>query len=175
MSVLDAMQELLDNGVHEDEVRGWCDSVIVYDEDENRAAALLAWLLDEGHKVAPEDIGEGYDGNSFTAEGAEYLVLTEDEADEKAGDYIEETLWAFTPSWMACETGLPEEVFTALQDKCEDANDAVRKIVDSTVGIDEIVNRAVQADGRGHFIASYDGAEQEIELDGHYFLIYRVN
>ena len=46
----------------------------------------------------------------------DYLVLTDEEADEKAADYIKDSLWAFNASFLSSETGYPIEVFESLQD-----------------------------------------------------------
>lgn len=105
------------------------------------------------------------------AEGNDYLVLTDEEADNAAADYIAESLWCFNASFLADNTGLPEEVFTALQDKCEGANDTFRKLVDAAGDFDALVSDAIGADGRGHYLSSYDGHEWQV---GEYY-IYRTN
>lgn len=40
---------------------------------------------------------------------------------------------------------------------------------------DEFVNKAIEADGRGHFLSKYDGAEHEVIVDDVLFFIYRIN
>ena len=42
-----------------------------------------------------EDIGIDDDGEVLTFYGDAYYLLTDDEADEKVGKYIKETVWAF--------------------------------------------------------------------------------
>jgi len=130
----------------------------------NNVLALAGYL-----KIDPEEIIETSWG--FDADGSEYLVLTDSEADERVKEYIQDSLWAFNASFLASETGLPEEMFAACQDKCEGANDGFLKAVESTCGLDTFAESAVCADGRGHFLSSYDG--EEIEA-GDYF-IYRTN
>jgi hypothetical protein len=44
-------------------------------------------------------------------------------------------------------------------------------MVKGTCGLDSFVESAISADGRGRFLASYDGAESE--ENGYY--IYRIN
>jgi hypothetical protein len=67
-----------------------------------------------------------------------------------------------------------EEVESAIrslqyaQRSCENANGLVRALIDD---MDEFIEDAINADGRGHFIAYYDGVENE--QDG--FYIYRVS
>jgi hypothetical protein len=103
----------------------------------------------------------------------EYLVLDDTEADEKAKEYIEDSLWAFRPEFLAGETGIDQTVFDTFvkADLCENANDAIKSIIDSTCGIDSFVESAISADGRGQFLSSYDG--EEVEHEDYY--IYRVN
>jgi hypothetical protein len=133
-----------------------------------RKSALAAHLdIDVG------DIEEArYGNNQFDAGGlGEYLVLTDAEADDKAREYIEDSLWAFRAEFLADFTDLPVEVFQALQSKCEDANDPIRRMIERADGIDDFVSQAIDADGRGHFIGQYDGAENE---EGEFY-IYRTN
>lgn len=125
-------------------------------------------------EISVKDIeATSYDENIFTAPGNEdYLVLTDSEADDKTKEYIKESLWSFNASFLAEQTGFPEEVFTALQPRCEGANEAILKLVErSEEGFDSLVEAAISADGRGHFLSQYDGEENE--QDEYY--IYRTN
>jgi len=175
--MLNAIQTLIDNGCIEgDEINELigkcvdkCDNL-----DENRALILLAYLRSQGESVDPDDLTEMGDG-TVEFGSREYLVLTDDEADDLCGDRIEDSLWAFNAGFLADMTDLPVEVFHALSDSCENSNDAVYRIVKSTCGIDKLVNRAACEDGRGHFLSSYDGEENEYTAQGVYFYIYRVN
>lgn len=109
---------------------------------------------------------------AFSYGKEEYLVLTDSEADDAVKDYIKESVWSFNASFLSCQTGLPEEVFIALQDKCESANDTIMELIEHHgEGFNSFVEEAVSSDGRGHFISAYDGEENE---EGEYF-IYRVN
>lgn len=93
----------------------------------------------------------------------EYLVLSDEEADERAREDILNCLWAFDADFMAGKTDLPREAFSALAQISESANDAVLAIVEKTCGIDNLVRDAILTDGRAHFIMnSYDGEEHEI-------------
>ncbi len=111
---------------------------------------------------------------SYEYEGSEYLVLLEEEIYDRVESYVEDTLWAFTSSFLAEQTGLPEIVFSKLSDLCEEANEPIRAIVDVTCSIEEIVSEAIRYDGAGHFLASYDGYENEIEVNNITYYIYRV-
>ena len=138
----------------------------------NRKLALINYLKEGG--FTQEEIQEGYDSCIFLVQG-EYMVLNEHERNEKVKEYIQETLWAFIPSFLAEETGLPEEVFRALSEKCESGNDAILALVEKTCGLDAFVKAAVEADGYGHFLASYDGKEGKVTVEGEDYFIYRIN
>lgn len=104
-------------------------------------------------------------------ENGDWLIYDDAEADDAVAEYIKQSLWAFNASFLSRRTDLPEEIFTALQDKCEGANDAFLALVEKHDSLDDFVDAAVSADGRGHFLSSYDG--EEIEHSD--FYLYRVN
>lgn len=113
-----------------------------------------------------------YDENIFDAGGAEYMVLTDEEADAEALNYIKESLWAFNASFLAGFTGLDEKVFVALQCGCEDSNDAVESLIKGTGNtVEALAEEAICTDGRGQFLNTYDGDENEQDE----FFIYRMN
>jgi uncharacterized protein YlzI (FlbEa/FlbD family) len=138
----------------------------------NRKLALINYLK-EG-SFTQEEIEEGYDSCIFLIQG-EYMVLNEQERNEKVKEYIQETLWAFRSSFLAKETGLPEKVFHALTEQCESGNDAILALIEKTCGLDAFVDSAVEADGYAHFLASYDGEEEEVTIEGENYFIYRIN
>jgi hypothetical protein len=107
----------------------------------------------------------------------QYAVGTDEEADAAVEQYIRDSVWAFNASFLAEQTNLPEEIFTALQDRCEGANDAFVTLIErSDGGMDDFVANAISADGRGHFLAGYDGEEHEVQLaDGTNIYVYRVD
>ena len=113
---------------------------------------------------------ETYDNNAFSCGSlsGEYLILTDEEADQSAEDYIKDSVWAFNSSFLASHTGIDEEIFEMLQDKCESSNEV---ITNSIKDMEEFIADAIGADGRGHFISSYDGEEEELND----FFIYRIN
>jgi hypothetical protein len=116
-----------------------------------------------------------YDENTYDAPGAEYMVLTDEEADEKCAEYIKETLWAFNADFILDECGLDgsgvDSLRTMQSEACEGANDFILSLIEGTCGLEEFTESAVSADGRGHFMSSYDGNEDESAG----FYIYRVN
>lgn len=122
-----------------------------------------------------EDINEGYGKNSLEYCNSEYLVLTEEEADEKAAAYVKDSLWSFNADFIFRHSNIkyPSEAavkaFQKMQyELCESANELVEALIND---IDSFIEAAIDADGRGHFISWYDGDENE--EDG--FLIYRIN
>jgi len=111
-------------------------------------------------------------GKYFHFGDKEFLVLTEDEAEEKATDYIKESVWAFNSSFLSSHTGIDEDVFKLLSEKCESSNDAILSMIKD---FDHFVGDAISSDGRGHFIASYDHDEHIEEINGDEYFIYRTN
>jgi transcriptional regulator with XRE-family HTH domain len=112
--------------------------------------------------------------------GAEYMVLTEEQADARAKEEILESLWAFNADFVIrhCKNyddmdqyefdSAVKSLRYAQENCCENANGLVFALIDD---IDEFVEDAIDADGRGNFISHYDGVENE--QDG--FYIYRVD
>ena len=91
-----------------------------------------------------------YDENYFEVDGeGEYMVLTDDEAndawDESLDQYIDDCIIPELPEFAA-------RYFDV-----------------------EAWKRDAQYDGRGHSLSGYDGEENEIQVDGTWFYIYRTN
>ena len=139
-------------------------------ESAGQVRALCAHLDCE-----PDDLAlETYDhyGLALYAHGSRnYAIGTDAEADAACADYCKDSAWAFNASFLAGLTDLPEELFSALSEKCENGNDAVVRILEKTCGLEKFVAQAVSADGRGHFLSGYDGNENE---EGEFY-IYRIN
>jgi hypothetical protein len=116
-----------------------------------------------------------YDGTLLEYGQQEYLVLTDEESDNRVVEYIRETIWAFRPGFLARHSVMSFdfyvaiEVFEALQEKCEDSNDTVLALIKD---FDALVADAVDADKRGHFLSCYDGEENDA---AHGLFIYRTN
>lgn len=117
-----------------------------------------------------------YNEDVFKLGSKEYLVLTDSEADTQAENEIKESIWAFNSSFLAAhlKEGIDQEVIESIQNngKCESNNKAILSLIDD---VDHFVNDAIKSDGRGHFISSYDGEENEVYQDGEFFYIYRMN
>lgn len=109
-----------------------------------------------------------------------YQVLTDSEADEKAEEYIKNTLWAFNSSFLSDVTGFDISIFEAIQanDKCEGNNEAILQLVGDN--FDSLVQDAISSDGRGYFLNTYDGDEEEFNCkdytgENEYIFVYRMN
>ena len=102
----------------------------------------------------------------------DYSVLTDDEADKAVKGYIEESVCFFNTSFIASHSDVDEEVIKKLQELYEDSNKAIKSLIKD---FDHFVDDAICADGRGHFLSSYDGEENEINVNGNTYYIYRTN
>jgi len=98
--------------------------------------------------VKKKEVEFEYD-NTFSCNGEEYMVLTDDEADE---------LWE-----ESLDNYLQECIYPELSDNLSRYFD------------DEAWKRDARYDGRGHSLSSYDGCEYEEEVNGETYFIYRVN
>ena len=106
----------------------------------------------------------------------EYLVCSDELADEQAKAEILSALWAFKPSFLAEMTKLDSVVFEKLATLCEDSNTVIQAIVKSTCKINYLVEQAIASNGRGQFLAKYDGEETEYRTkSGKTVYLYRCN
>ena len=176
--MMDALQTLIDNGcagnIIEDILNDIIKSDAFKDDDDKRCCITMLFDWEQGNKDDPSGYSILY-GNTVDASCGEYLVLDDDEADDACKEYIENSVWGFRPSFLSGETGIDESVFKALADKCEDANDAVRSIINGSCGMDSFVESAIGADGRGNFLSGYDGEEHEVSGGLETYYVYRVN
>ena len=133
--------------------------------DRERVIALAMHLDDYDF----EDV-DGYIDN-------DYLVYTDEEADEAVREYIEETVWGFTPSFLQAHTGVSSNIIEEVQKKMSpSANQAITAMIKD---FDHFVEDAVRCDGRGHFLARYDSEENFVTFQNGLFedvtyFIYRV-
>jgi hypothetical protein len=102
----------------------------------------------------------------------DYLVYTDDEADEAVYNYIDESVCFFRSDFIAAHTDVDKEVITKLQELHEDSNQAIKSLIKD---FDHFVSDAVLCDGRAHFLSSYDGEENEINVNGNIYYVYRTN
>lgn len=114
--------------------------------------------------------------SDLSKEHEDYLVLTDSEADEKAKDYVLETVWTFNASFLSAhlKDGVDQDVVELIQanGKRESNNEAILSLIDD---VDHFVNDAIRCDGRGHFLASYDNEEYEVKVGRSTYYIYRTN
>ena len=141
----------------------------------NKTKALAQYLMTEENitaREAIEAISDGYDENNFDTDYGEYLVVTDDEAYEECKECIEQSLWVFNSWFLSNHSEVSEEVFKKLSELYEDSNDAIKSLI---IDFDEFVENAISADGRGHFMNSYDGNEYEEKVGDTWYYIYRTN
>ncbi len=121
-----------------------------------------------------DEITQGYNENIFEYGNQEYLVLTKEEADNAVKDNIEESVWAFNANFILDHTSIEwnariEKSLKRMQEELsEDANELLKAMISD---FDEFVEDAIESDGRGHFLAGYDGEENEQDE----YFIYRCN
>jgi hypothetical protein len=109
----------------------------------------------------------------YEVDGNEYAVGDDDECDDAAAQYIRESVWAFNASFLSGYTNLPDEMIRAYQEsKGEGANELLFNMIEDFV---DFKDDAISADGRGHFMSSYDGDEMEAQVDGSWYFGYRIN
>jgi hypothetical protein len=107
----------------------------------------------------------------------DYLVYTDEEADEAVREYIEETVWAFTPSFLQAHTGVSSDIIKEIQNSKLDCPNEV--LIAMIKDFDHFVDDAIACDGRGHFLAQYDHEENFVTFQNGLFedvtyFIYRV-
>ena len=125
-----------------------------------------------------------WDENEVEIYGQDYLVLTDAEADARAREDVERDLWAFQPGFILSHCSTYDRMSNWEYDKAKEAlekiqgyfaesiNELIRAMIED---VDEFVEDAICEDGRGHFISHYDGRENEEEVKGVTYYIYRMN
>lgn len=111
----------------------------------NEKAQALASFLG----ISVDDVDHDYD-ETYSVEGGEYLVFTDDEADAAAD--------------ASMDSYLDDCVFPDLPEVAQRYFDVASWKRDCLL-----------SDGRGHLLASYDGAEETADIDGTTYYIYRTN
>ena len=124
------------------------------------------------HYLAEGDNRPDYDEAECDFDSGDYIVYTDEEADQAVRDDIEEMVWAFNASFLQGHTGVDAKAITKIQEMDESANEPIKAMIKD---FDHFVNDAVKCDGRGHFLASYDHEENEITFNGITYYIYRRN
>lgn len=131
--------------------------------NERSAAEQIEVLLNDG--TVSEGRWDHYGLPTYEVDGKTYAYAESDEvADEATKAYISETVWAFRSGFLLdyLPKGMSERAISILQEEmCESANDILKAMVECAGKWDEFVQDAISADGRGHFLSSYDGEEQD--------------
>lgn len=147
------------------------------DKKDRKIEALAKYFEIDESRVKKDESSWAGDSMYIIDNDFRFTVATEEEADSIAADDIKETLWAFNSDFI-CQhsTALQEagnRAESALEkmqrELCESANPLVAAMIDD---LDDFIQDAIDCDGRGHFIAQYDGEENEVEVDGEDFYIY---
>ena len=120
-----------------------------------------------------------FDESLFAVDEKEYLVLTNQEAQERTEQEISQLLWAFRPEFLinyidveideSDRKTVIESIRNIQEEMCESANAIITLLVKNK--LKQLMDDAIVSDGRGHFLATWDGKEEETE----HFFIYRVN
>ena len=140
--------------------------------DKARLAAYIAYSDVSGDDVIRPD-STRFD--SYQNRGCVALVLTGQEADKAVAEYIRDNAWTVSPEFLSAFTGLPKRVFDALREDGEDSNDAVLRLIKET---DESWRRFIKKvvapwQGRGHFLATFDGEETPFLHRGRLWFVYQ--
>ena len=156
--------------------------------------ALKKFLVEQG-EFSEDEINEVvikkewdsyYSEYRFDVYGDEYLVIYDDRVYATAYHEISQLLWAFDTDFILdhlkddIEYGddpvdlgeLKAGIDIAKEKLCEGANAIIHALIDD---LEEFVDDAIAADGRGHFFSPYDGEEHEVTVDGETYYIYRIS
>ena len=120
------------------------------------------------------DIRETRKGQKYGG-SREILVCSDHSANVKAKAYIRDSLWAFRSSFILDQSRVKSspEVVQALEkvqtELCESANEFVFALLKS---FRNFCQKAVEADGRGHFLSCYDGEEHSIKVGNTTYFYY---
>lgn len=121
------------------------DEVIDLSEIDEKVRALMQELGIDD----PDEIKEEKQANLYCYAREEYLVMTDGEADHMWDEYL--------------ESFIDEVILPEMPEHLQNYFD------------NEAWKRDARMDGRGHSLASYDGAENEQEVEGTTYYLYRIN
>ena len=125
-----------------------------------------------------EERYDNYGMKVFSSGRLEYAVGTDEEADQAVKENIKQSLWTFNAEFIIdhAKVGYSDAFVKQLKEMqgklCEGCNDLVECLIED---LDEFIDDAIGADGRGHFLSSYSGDENEITIDGETYYAYRLN
>ena len=156
--------------------------------------ALKKFLVEQG-ELSEDEINDVvikkewdscYSEYRFDVCGDEYLVMDDGRAYATAYQEISRLLWAFNTDFILDHLKddikygddpvdldeLKAGIDLVKERLCEGANAIIRALIED---LEDFVDDAIAADGRGHFISSYDGEEHEVTVDGETYYIYRLS
>jgi hypothetical protein len=133
-------------------------------------------IIEELGSITETNTYDHYGLRVLETKNGDYAIGTEEKADEATAEYIKNTLWAFNSDFIAgyayVEGTRKEELKKAIEllrdNIYEEANPFIMAFIDN---IDDFVAGAIQVDGRGHFLSSYDGWE----IEAGDLVAYRIN
>jgi hypothetical protein len=152
------------------------------EEDAPKVAALCIFDGCEPDEVALER-HDFYGLSAYSIGNRKFAIGTDSEADSACEQYVCDSAWAFNANFILEQCGLPRELQEPIQAwqerECEGANDGILALIKKTCGIERFTQSAMSADGRGHFLSSYDGNEEQVSIASgdvyEAFYIYRTN
>lgn len=104
-----------------------------------------------------------------------YNIFSDDDAYNACKDIIRENLWSFNPAFLTKHMGGligPDDANQIANRMYEDASPVFLEMIQD---FDAFVDDAIKSDGRGHFLASYDGVEMNLgTIDGIDYYAYKV-
>lgn len=110
---------------------------------------------------------------TFNEIANDFLVLTEQEANELAKERILSSAWAFNIEFLFQYFSIEDSpmnrkcISNMIENFCELSNDIILALIEDK---EKFISDALRADGRGFFIATYDG----IEISHKNYLIYKI-
>ena len=141
------------------------DAPVAIEKDSVRMKALNTFLMEyEGFDSSDvSDCEPSYTDNLFRVAGRKYYVLTDEEADEIAKDYILDSIWCFNSDFI---TSFLKHDVDLHADEIQDMQTALYERANSILlalikDPEDFWKSAVAADGRGHFVCNYDGEEHQ--------------
>lgn len=132
----------------------------------NKKEVLIKFLKNEyNEEIKGEEITiSNYNNNLFEYYNQEYLVLTDEEANEEVKKEIKNTLWAFNSDFIIDHSRIEYsdsicETLNKIQGElCEGCQEFIEALIED---FDDFCDDAISSDGRGHFLSYYDGNENE--------------
>ena len=56
----------------------------------------------------------------------------------------------------------------------EDMGVDINEVIEDFIDLDELIDEVISSDGRSHNLATYDGDEEEVTIDGEDYFVYRI-